>query len=776
MTPKEYKQMMDYLTRSGIRKQIKFASDIARPDPKPEIKEIEAINAFMRRNPRADGGRIGFADGTTSKTQTKIFKYPKKYYNSRTKKVETVYSKNPPPSNVGVVSDFSRAKSEASFKAFEDKFGKKLLNKMAQSQYGKNFRELDKNNELKFFKNQVNKYEDFIKENKRYPNKSEAYSIGLKQSGKRASPFTDEIKNKIKNIYTSGKGGSTYISKKLAEEGTNIDDSTIRRFLTAEEQAGRLKRPKKFQTQAADPTLPADRYNIVREVTDRDLRGFTVGRSGAEVLAPKGSKYKITFKAARTPETSRVPLEYQGTQYYKTKTQADNALKGYKKFSKDLKKTGKAGRSLRDIILRDISDPNVESAILRLKEGEDLATAHRLSYKQVKKLGQLYNIANLGVEDPAINSGAIRRFENKLERLYEEQRNLIKTAKRSTNKNLPVPKNLQDKIDLNNRKISAVVDLTNQRIQGVLIDTKTLKPSTYGINYIKTYGMGLLENKNVKDITNADLNLIELNLQNQINRENRLGAKTESFLRDRQQLLKYVDDLAKPGFLSKIPAKLRPLALGTGLTIGGISAAAAADGAPIELTAGEKLAGAGTAAAAYKFRKPIIKGAKAVGRTAMKTLGPLAVPLELAFIGSDLRSGSTVPEALADVVMLGGIFRERDKRKFIEDKYGTETLNRYVAAKTPGITDVMDMPTALPALSQELQAIDTEADAYLQTLRGQRAEEFKRKSALPKPQIDAFQAAGGGIAKQAGVSSGPPPESGPNSQGLPGLLKRVRNL
>ena len=36
--------------------------------------------------------------------------------------------------------------------------------------------------------------------------------------------------------------------------------------------------------------------------------------------------------------------------------------------------------------------------------------------------------------------------------------------------------------------------------------------------------------------------------------------------------------------------------------------------------------------------------------------------------------------------------------------------------------------------------------------------------------------AGGGIAKEAGDSSGPPPESGPNSQGLPGLLKRVRNL
>jgi hypothetical protein len=167
MTPKEYKQMMNYLTRSGVKKQVKFASDIARPNPKPQFKEIELFNAFNRRNPKADGGRIEFKDGTTSKTQTKVFKYPKKFYNRTTKKVETVYSKNPPPSNVGVVSDFNRAKSEASFKKFEDKFGKKLLNKMAQSQYGKNFRELDKNNELKFFKNQVNKYEDFILENKR---------------------------------------------------------------------------------------------------------------------------------------------------------------------------------------------------------------------------------------------------------------------------------------------------------------------------------------------------------------------------------------------------------------------------------------------------------------------------------------------------------------------------------------------------------------------------------------------------------------------------------
>ena len=36
--------------------------------------------------------------------------------------------------------------------------------------------------------------------------------------------------------------------------------------------------------------------------------------------------------------------------------------------------------------------------------------------------------------------------------------------------------------------------------------------------------------------------------------------------------------------------------------------------------------------------------------------------------------------------------------------------------------------------------------------------------------------AGGGIAKMAGDRSGPPPESGPNSQGLQGLLNRVKNI
>ena len=68
--PKEIKELNKYLRTGRNRKReflgggITFASDLTQPEPKKEIVEIDAINAFMKRNPRADGGRIGFSEGT----------------------------------------------------------------------------------------------------------------------------------------------------------------------------------------------------------------------------------------------------------------------------------------------------------------------------------------------------------------------------------------------------------------------------------------------------------------------------------------------------------------------------------------------------------------------------------------------------------------------------------------------------------------------------------------------------------------------------------------
>jgi hypothetical protein len=53
-----------------------------------------------------------------------------------------------------------------------------------------------------------------------------------------------------------------------------------------------------------------------------------------------------------------------------------------------------------------------------------------------------------------------------------------------------------------------------------------------------------------------------------------------------------------------------------------------------------------------------------------------------------------------------------------------------------------------------------------------------RKETLLNPDVDTFtgkpKKAGGGIMKLAGDDSGPPPTSGPNSQGLALILKRAK--
>ena len=835
---------------------VTTADKIDRPQ---RALDREAIDDFMKRNPMAGGGMLvqPSADGS------------RPGYNGKDNKKVS-------PNNI--------TKSEASFKVYEDKFGKKLLDEMAQEKYNKNFRDLDKNNQLKFFKSQLNKYEDFIKENKRYPNPTEAYNIGLTQGGKKSSILTDEVKTKIKDIYTSGEGGSTYISKKLAEEvpPINVDDSTIRRFITAEEEAGNLVRPTKFKTQ--EPKAPKDRYNIIRKVTNRDLKGFTVGRSGTEVLAPEGSKYKITFNIPRSTETTKIPSEYQGTQYYKTKAQADKALAGSKKFSKDLARQAKANKGLREIILEEISDPDVEREIVTMKEGTDLATAHRASYKQIKKLGELYNILNLGIEAPGINSGAIRKFENKLDNLYKEQNNLIRTARRSTNKGLEIPKNIQKRIDDVNKEISSVVDLTNQRVQGILVDAKTLKPYTYGINYIKTYGMGFLDNKPVKDITDADLKVIEDNLKFQIDREKKLGSKTESFLRDRQPLLKYTKELSEPGFINKIPAKLRPVLLGTGITIGGVSAVSAADGTETKsilpeaaagttaaLTLGTKkgrniagriigggfgptgLAGLTVAGGGYDLSSPLdrfilsseaafapelVKGTigatkgmknRALQKVVQRALNlGMSVPtaLKVARIASPLGLATLAGEGIYQVGKLGFEDQKRFDALTPEQQAAERAEQEAFAFDVQGAKDGGRIGFKLGSLRKGIQALIDESvkktpkdttpeldklikktldedffdkkDRIIDNInakiararaKGLDSEEigrsqiefyddilksnFKTKTG---PFFDRRKKAGGGLLKQAGVESGPPPESGPNSQGLQGLLNRVKKV
>ena len=733
MNPKQYKQMMDYLTRKGIKKPFTPASAIERPK---KVLEIEAFKDFNKRNPKADGGRIGFLKGELvkigpQKGKIRVQNIGKKLPGGSR---AAEFFKNMEEANAAIKEhEATKGKAASDFKRAFSGVTKKHED-IAQKVYGKSMKEL--------------------------------YEAG----GTDRNLFNNIKKEQVKETTVAGKGQKTKGNISVTTKDVKQPDGSIKKIETGVKYPNKkvekefkkavrniFKEPQgviKYKTLAEDfPITERQAVRAAKLIKDQEGLKFVKGRTSQEYI--KEVRNPLIEKTDSPKVLRRIGLEKQ-------------------RFLKD--------------------KPEVFGKI---------DTAHRASKSHMARLGLQFDTQLVGMDSRLINQVVLKPAENMLERLYTKRENILDNIKGKPTKE---QKKILQEI---NDSVKKVVKTTSGRFVGIIVDPNTLEPSFSGIKKDLAFSKVNKTMKEIEKLPGAPdrrgggftkdseyFKFIKDNVQKSVSGEVKRGFVPNDFKvilsdpKNRKNLLDYAKKNT-PDIFSKFKqilnnptstrrfalySKLPAVAIPAGIAMSLISdEAQAADGAQTPgFTTGEKLAGAGTAAAAFKFRKPIIRGAKAVGRGALKVLGPLTVPIELGFIGSNLKSGATVPEALADVVMAGGIFRERDKRKFIEDKYGTETLNRYVAAKTPGITDVMDMPTALPALSQELQAIDAEADAYLQTLRGQRAEEFKRKSALPKPQIDAFQAAEGGL---IGKKSGPPPISGPTphgDEGLPAAFKRVK--
>ena len=190
-------------------------------------------------------------------------------------------------------------------------------------------------------------------------------------------------------------------------------------------------------------------------------------------------------------------------------------------------------------------------------------------------------------------------------------------------------------------------------------------------------------------------------------------------------------------------ARRNPITTGTGLTTAGTAAVLKATGTPIKTALGKAFRGAGT---------PIA--------------GPIFAGLNIA---DRMKSGSSVADAVIDPLTglelsFPGLFKENLK-KITTNPTAQKilSLGRFGRALTPvgaGITAAGLVKDYGEFVQRELKRKAADPEAY-------RAEQQEQMG---------MSAAGGGLAKQAGDRSGPPPESGPNSQGLPGLLKRVRNL
>jgi DNA-binding transcriptional ArsR family regulator len=177
------------------------------------------------------------------------------------------------------------------------------------------------------------------------------------------------------------------------------------------------------------------------------------------------------------------------------------------------KKVSEINKRRRQKFIKKTSSPKMEGIIRGLKAGEDIDLAHRASLREVDRLGTKYLTTSLGLDQRTINQDVVKPFEKEIGRLYDQRNKLVKNV--SPGK---VPKNIQLQLEEINKKISERVDRTKGRLQGILIDEKTLKPSRYGVNYSKVLGFGLV-NKPVSKLTKADLIDIKLNLPQQIKAE-----------------------------------------------------------------------------------------------------------------------------------------------------------------------------------------------------------------------------------------------------------------
>ena len=127
-----------------------------------------------------------------------------------------------------------------------------------------------------------------------------------------------------------------------------------------------------------------------------------------------------------------------------------------------------------------------------------------------------------------------------------------------------------------------------------------------------------------------------------------------------------------------------------------------------------------------------------------------------------------------DIAMdIQDIYRTGDRNVLdaleFEEFQKPETMESFIKAKAK--KDYLDKVVAADRL------LDAQDNPFYKYGKGDYFKEKDREKIREVFDIPpGFKFAGGGIAKLAGIDEGPPPESGPNSQGLSGLLKRGNKI
>lgn len=272
-------------------------------------------------------------------------------------------------------------------------------------------------------------------------------------------------------------------------------------------------------------------------------------------------------------------------------------------------------KAKRKKLIKQVSDLNIEFKLAALKRGEGLDQAHRLSLQQTKKTNQLYNLSNLGIDDPKVNREIIKPFENALAKEYAEQNKLVQRAKKLGT----VPRDISESLSKINQNISNIIAQSDGRVQGIHIDEFTLEPKVTGVDYSKSIGMGVID-KPVKNLTQADIDYLKAALPSQLQAEKAAGIPNLKYSKVSAEVI--------PGGKFVAEKVMQPLA---DITISGV--------------------------------KDIAKGA--IGRGALKMLPFVGTGLGVYDAGIAIQEGKDVFEVAGKLVGLDPIYTEIKKYNYL---------------------------------------------------------------------------------------------------------------
>ena len=351
--------------------------------------------------------------------------------------------------------------------------------------------------------------------------------------------------------------------------------------------------------------------------------------------------------------------------------------------------------------LKKVSDWSYEKKI----KGTPNTHLHHMQSKR-------FNVTTrtLGYAPPKMNVDTLVGIERKLDALYIQREKLLKDK----------PKDLIKKLeDINVKGMNIVAD---PKVKGYLnfkiMDPKTLRMSDYGANIARTIDPAdLLKGKAIKDLTEADKALIELNRATVMERE--VGPRA---LPKMKQLLGTASD----SLVNKIGAVLGCRKV-------------AAEGGRIGLQAGSGLIPCITSKLDNDLQGTLAKVANEVpetkgpirsalgmtGKAFGKFLALAAGPLEAGFMGAAAEQGKSMTEVLATPFVLEGAARENRIRNIMGDDSYQEFLQHHRSE-------------ADPVFYGEGEATGKRLDPNLETLRSMAVAQVQQEDDARKEEARQF--------------------------------------